>query len=79
MCARSCSKGTRTWTAAQRAGWVAKEYGVRLSADRLRRHLRRERITWQRTSRSLRYKQNPEEVAEREAVLTDLARKGMLD
>ena len=70
--------GTRTWTAAQLADWVAAEHGVRLSADRLRIHLRRARISWQRTSRTLRHKQDPDEVAEREAVLTDLAKKGML-
>jgi len=70
--------GTRTWTAAQLAAWVAERHGVRLSADRLRIHLRRARISWQRTSRTLRHKQDPAEVAEREAVLTDLAKKGML-
>ena len=70
--------GTRTWTAAQLAAWVAERHGVRLSADRLRIHLRRARISWQRTSRTLRHKQDPAEVAEREAVLTDLAKKGRL-
>lgn len=69
-------RGTRTWTAAQLADWVAAEHGVRLSADRLRLHLRRARISWQRTSRTLRHKQDPDEVAAREAVLTDLAKKG---
>lgn len=72
------AQGTRTWTAAQLADWIADQHGVRLSADRLRRHLQRARISWQRTSRTLRHKQNPDEVAEREAVLTDLAKKGML-
>jgi transposase len=70
--------GTRTWTAAQLAAWVAEHHGVRLSADRWRIHLRRARISWQRTSRTLRHKQDPAEVAEREAVLTDLAKKGGL-
>jgi putative transposase len=70
--------GTRTWTAAQLADWVAAHHGVRLSADRLRIHLRRARISWQRTSRTLRHKQDPDEVAEREAVLTDRAKKGTL-
>ncbi len=68
--------GTRTWTAAQIADWLAERHGVRLSADRLRRHLHRVRISWQRTSRTLRHKQDPAEVTEREAVLTDLAKKG---
>jgi len=69
--------GARTWTAAQLAEWIAAPHGVRLSADRLRIHLRRARISWQRTSRTLRHKQDPDEVAAREAVLTDLAKKGM--
>jgi putative transposase len=68
--------GERTWTAAQRADWIAAHHGVRLSADRLRRHLHRARISWQRTSRTLRHKQDPTEVAERAAVLTDLAQRG---
>ena len=71
------AKGSRTWTAAQLADWVAERHGVRLSADRLRIHLKRARISWQRTSRTLRHKQDPDEVAEREAVLTDLAKKGL--
>lgn len=69
--------GQRIWTAAQLADWIAERHGVRLSADRLRRHLQRARISWQRTSRTLRHKQNPDEVAERQAVLDDLAKKGM--
>ena len=71
------AKGTRTWTAAQVADWIASEHGVRLSADRVRIHLRRAGITWQRTSRTLRHKQDPAEVSERAAVLTDRAKKGM--
>ena len=71
--------GPRTWTAAQLADWVAARHGVRLSADRLRIHLRRARISWQRPSRTLRHKQDPDEVAARGAVLTDLAKKGMRD
>ena len=70
--------GTRTWTAAQLADWVAARHGVHLSADRLRIHLRRAGISWQRTSRTLRHKQDPAEVTERAAVLTDRAKKGML-
>ena len=68
--------GERTWTAVQLAAWVAEHHGVRLSADRVRIHVRRAGISWQRTSRTLRHKQDPTEVAEREAVLTDRAKKG---
>ena len=35
------ARGERTWTAAQLADWVAEHHGVRLSADRVRIHLRR--------------------------------------
>lgn len=73
------AKGERTWTAAQLADWVAEHHGVRLSTDRLRIHVRRAKISWQRTSRTLKHKQNPDEVAERQAVLEDLEKKGMLD
>ncbi len=72
------AKGERTWTAAQLAAWIADHHGVRLSTDRLRVHLRRAGITWQRTRRSLKHKQEPTEVVERQAVLTDLAKKGRL-
>src|SRR5947209_17426422 len=68
--------GTRTWTAAQLADWIAERHGVRPSADRVRIHLRRAKISWQRTSRTLRHKQDPDEVAERAAVLADRAKKG---
>jgi transposase len=69
-------KGERTWTAAQLADWVAEHHGVRLSTDRLRIHLRRAKISWQRTSRTLKHKQDPVEVAERQAILEDLKKKG---
>ena len=68
--------GERIWTAAQLAAWVGEHHGVRLSADRLRRHLHRARISWQRTSRTLRHKQDPLEVAERQAILAAHEKKG---
>ena len=70
--------GTRPWTAAQLADWVAAHHGVRLSADRLRVHLRRAKISWQRTSRTLKHKQDSDEVAERQAVLEECEKKGMM-
>ena len=72
------AKGARTWTAAQLAGWLAEHHGVRLSTDRVRVHLRRAKISWQRTSRTLKHKQDPAEVAERQAVLEELEKRGML-
>ncbi len=69
--------GERTWTAAQLADWVADHQGIRLSTDRLRVHLRRAKISWQRTSRTLKHKQDPVEVAERQAALDDLEKKAL--
>ena len=68
-------RGERTWTAAQLADWIADHHGVRLSADRVRIHLRRATISWQRTSRTLRHKQDPTEVAERQALLDGLEKR----
>ena len=72
------AKGTRTWTAAHLADWVAEHHGVRLSADRVRVHLRRAKISWQRTSRTLTHKQDPAEVAERQALLEECEKRAML-
>jgi putative transposase len=58
-------KDERTWTAAQLADWVATQFGVRLTADALTRRLKRARIAWKRTSRSVKHKQQPEAVAEK--------------
>ncbi len=72
------AKGQRTWTAAQLSDWVADHHGVRLTAGRLRIHLTRAKLSWQRTSRSLKHRQDPIEVAERQGVLDQLEKKGML-
>ena len=73
------AKGTRTWSARQIADWVAEQYGVRISPGRMRVHLKRAKLSYQRTSRSLRHKQQPEEVAERKAQLEALEKKRMPD
>ena len=69
--------GQRTWDAGQLADWVAEHHGVHLSASRLRIHLKRAKLSYKRTSRSLRHKQKPDEVAEKEALLQALEKKGM--
>src|SRR3712207_4801579 len=51
------AKGERTWTADQLADWIAAQHGVRLSPGRLRVHLKRAKLSWQRTSRTLKHKQ----------------------
>jgi transposase len=72
------AKRERTWTAAQLADWVNEQHGVRLSTDRMRVHLRRAKISWQRTSRSLKHKQDPAEVAHKQATLDALEKKGSI-
>jgi transposase len=56
-------KGERTWTAAQLADWLAEQCGVRFHPHYLGQRLRRARISYKRTSRSLKHKQKPEAVA----------------
>lgn len=70
------AKGTRTWSASELADWVAEHHGVRISPGRMRVHLKRAKLSYQRTSRSLRHKQKPEEVADRKAQLEALEKKG---
>jgi hypothetical protein len=41
-------------------------------------HLKRANLSYQRTARSLRHKQQPQEVAERKAQLEELEKKGRL-
>jgi transposase len=60
-------KNERTWTASQLTAWVEEQLGVRLTADALTRRLKRARIAWKRTSRSVQHQQKPEEVAAQEA------------
>ncbi len=68
--------GSRTWTAAQICDWVAEQYGLRLSPGRMRVHLKRAKLSYQRTARSLKHKQKPEEVAARQAQLDELEKRG---
>ena len=72
------ARGQRTWTAAQVADWVAAPPRRPLESGRLRVHLKRAKISWQRTSRSLKHKQDPTEVAQRQAVLDELEKKGRM-
>lgn len=69
----------RTWTAQQLADWLADHYGLHLSTGRLRVHLKRAKLSYQRTSRSLKHKQKPAEVAEGAATLDSLEKKVLLD
>ena len=68
--------GQRTWTAGQVRDWVAEQHGVRLSPGRMRVHLKRAKLSYHRTSRSLTHKQDPAQVAERTATLAGLEKRG---
>ena len=67
----------RTWNARDITDWVAAQYGVRLSPGRMRVHLTRAKLSYQRTARSLKHKQQPEQVAARKAELEALEKKRM--
>jgi transposase len=56
-------RDAQTWTAPQLATWVAQQFGVCLSPAQLGRRLKRAGIVYKRAGRSLKHKQNPEEVA----------------
>jgi len=66
----------RTFTAGQVADWIEAEYGVRLSPGWMRVLLRREKLAYKRTSRSLAHKQKPEDVAKRKGELAELEKGG---
>jgi putative transposase len=70
------AKGDRTWTAGQIAQWVALEFGVCLSDERMRVHLKRRGLSYKRTGRSLRHKQQPEQVASKRADIETLEKGG---
>jgi transposase len=70
-------KADRTWSAGQIADWIAHQFGVVRSADQVRRKLRKERLSYKRTGRSLRHKQKPEEVAAKKADLDTLEKRAM--
>ena len=67
----------RTWTAGQLTEWVAEHLKVRLSADRLARRLKRARITYKRSSRSVKHKQKPEEVAAQKREMAAQEKRGI--
>jgi transposase len=71
------AKEDRTWTAAQLAAWIAERFGVGVSLSHLRRFLRRWKLSYKRTGRSVKHKQNPEQVAAKEAELGELEKKGI--
>ena len=71
------ARGERTWNAGQVAPWLQEKYGVCLSTDRMRVHLKRAGLVYKRTRRSLKHKQNAQQVAAKQATLTTLEKGAM--
>jgi len=69
-------KGDRTWNARQIAAEVGRVYTVDRSVDQWRRLLRREKLGYKRTSRTLHHKQHPQQVAAKQAELAALEKRG---
>ena len=65
-----------TWTASQVAEWVEAHFGLRLTPDHLARMLKRARLSYKRTHRSLKHKQDPDQVATKRAELQALEKRG---
>jgi transposase len=70
-------KGDRTWNAGQIAEEVARVYGIRCSVDHWQRLLRQEKLGYKRTSRHLKHKQDPLEVATKQTELEALEKRGL--
>lgn len=70
-------RDAQTWTAAQLATWVAQQFGVCLSPAQLGRRLKRAEIVYKRASRSLKHKQNPEEVAAAQQEIAAQEKRGI--
>lgn len=69
-------RSKRSWSAQQVADWVAEHHGVSRTPDHLARMLRRAGFSYKRTSRTLKHKQNPEQVEQRRAQLQALEKRG---
>ncbi len=70
-------KRDRTWTAPQLADWIAEQTGVKVSVQHLRRFLRRWRLSYKRTTRSVKHKQKPAEVEAKKKELEALEKRGI--
>lgn len=64
----------RTWTAPQVQDWLRDNYGLSVNRTWLSEVLARNGLSYKRTTRTVRHKQKPEEVADRKADLETLKR-----
>jgi transposase len=65
-------RGDRTWTAGQLALWLHEQHQVELTPDWVARLLQAAGVSYKRTYRHLKHKQDPALVAERQADLETL-------
>jgi transposase len=70
-------QGERTWTAEQMAEWLEEEHGVQLTPPHVAKRLKKVRLSYKRTERGVKHKQDPEEGAQKQADL-ETAEKGEL-
>jgi transposase len=70
------ARSQQTWTAAQSADWIAAQFGVLRTPAHLRRFLRRSRLSYKRTHRSLKHKQDPAAVQAAKQTLAELEKGG---
>jgi transposase len=70
-------KGERTWSASQLSEWIVQHHGVHLSGPWLGRLLRRAKLSYKRTSRTLSHKRDPEELAQKSLALQALEKGAM--
>jgi transposase len=66
----------RTWNADQIADFIAVRFGIKRSANQVRRKLRQAHMSYKRTGRHLHHKQKPQEVAAKTAELAVLEKGG---
>jgi transposase len=76
MLRQEITRSQRTWSAAQIATWMVEQYQVHLSAGRVRHHLKRAGLSYQRSHRSVCHKQDPAQVAQKKAALEVLEKRG---
>lgn len=70
------AKGERIWTARQVSEWLWEHHQIRRCPGWLRRVLKREGLRYKRTTRTLKHKQNPEQVAAKRTELESLEKRG---
>ena len=74
---REFAKADRTWTAGQVAEWLREHHHLALSTGWVRRLLKRERLSYKRTPRRLKHKQDPVQVETKRTELQALEKKGV--